>query len=281
VYACVTERPAELVTRTLDRDQAEIVARFPGVSDPNLIAVLPDGRAVLTVVYSDRARLVAVERDKNPVSMVTTTEETSAPVTVAGPRQMAFLIGPIPRDTIALADTETGLITRRIPPHKGEIVSLAASPDGGTLYFAAGGTVWSISSAGGEARPIRAGNRVVASPSGRDLLVSMLESPNMRLFRVPLNGGPEVEISADRSHSVEYSLLSSGAWNADGRLLVSLQDSGLSAPAVLDTATGRLLPLPFETATDYTSMGWLPDGRIMALRIGATSTLWRFAPAPK
>jgi len=273
--------PAELVTRSPDRDQTETMARFPGVSDPNLIAVLPDGRVVLTVVYSDRARLMAAERGKNPVSMVTTTEETSAPVAVAGPRELAFLIGPVPRDTVALADIETGLITRRIAPGKGEIVSLAASPDGGTLYFAAGGTVWSISSAGGDARKIRAGNRVVAAPTGRALLVSVLESPNMRLFRVPLDRGPEVEIPADGSHALEYSVLSSGAWNRDGRLLVSLLDLWFLAPAVMDTVTGRVQPLPFDNASDYASMAWLPDGRMVALRIGMRSTLWRFAPERK
>ena len=279
VYACVTDQPAELVSRSPDRDDSEIVARFLGVSDANAMTVLPDGRAVLTVVYSDRARLIAVERGKNPVAMVTTAEETSAPLTMAGPREIAFMIGPRPRDTIALADIETGLITRRIAPGKGEILSLAASPDGGTLFFAAGGTVWSIASAGGEARKIRAGNRVVAAPSGRALLVSVLQNPDMRLFRVPLDGGPEVEIPADRSHSVEYSFLSSGAWNRDGRLLVSLQDSWFNEPAVLDTLTGRVQPLPFDNANSYLSMAWLPDGRMMALRLGTRSTLWRFQPA--
>ena len=87
------------------------------------------------------------------------------------------MIGPAPRGTIAFADVETGRITRRIAPGKGEIVSLAASPDGGTLYFAAGGSIWSIPSAGGQARKVRAGDRVVADPSGRALLVSVLESP--------------------------------------------------------------------------------------------------------
>jgi hypothetical protein len=120
---------------------------------------------------------------------------------------------------------------------------------------------------------------VVAAPDGRTLLVSVLESPDMRLFRVPLDGGPEVEIPADRSHSVEYSLLSAGAWNRDGRLLVSLQDNWFNTPAVLNTLTGRVLPLPFDNANSYLSMAWLPDGRIVALRIGTRSTLWRFQQA--
>jgi serine/threonine protein kinase/dipeptidyl aminopeptidase/acylaminoacyl peptidase len=279
LYSCVTDLPAELVSRPLDRDQTETWARFPEVSDPDLLAVLPDGRVVLTVLYSDRPRLMVAEPGKKPVAMVATTEENSTPITVTGPREIAFLIGPVPRATVAFADVETGRITRRIAPGKGEIVSLAASPDGGTLYFATGGTIWSIPSAGGQARKIRAGDRVVADPSGRALLVSALESPHPRLFRVPLDGSPETEIPADASHAPRYSHLAPSSWNADGRLLVSLHETWFAAPAVMDTRNGHVQPLPFDKTSDYASMAWLPNGRMIALRIGMRSTLWRFAPA--
>jgi hypothetical protein len=172
---------------------------------------------------------------------------------------------------------ETGLITRRIAPGKGEIVSLAASPDGRTLYFATGGTIWSIPAAGGDARKVRAGYRVVADPSGRAVFVSTLESPNMRLFRVPLDGGPETEVPADAAHAIRYSHLSPGSLNASGGMLVSLHDTWFAGPAVVDTRSGRVQPLPFDKLSDYVSMAWLPDGRMMALRIGMRSTLWRFA----
>jgi serine/threonine protein kinase len=107
-------------------------------------------------------------------------------------------------------------------------------------------------------------------------LVSVLESPKMRLFRVPLDGAPETEIVADPSHSVAFQLLSPGSWNPDGRLLVTLHDSWFTGPAVLDTHSGRIQPLPFDNSSDYGSLGWLPDGRIMALRVSLRSTLWRF-----
>ena len=276
IYACVTDVPAELVSRPLDHDETQTVARFPWVSDPDSIVVLPDGRVVMGEFYSGRSRLIVVERGKSPVAMASTTEETSIPATLAGQREIAFLIGPEPRGTIAFADIETGRITRRIAPGRGEIVSLAASHDGTTVYFAAGGVIWSIPSAGGEARKIRSGNRVVTDRSGRALLISILESPKMRLFRVPLNGESETEIPADPAHSVAYQLLSPGSWNPDGRLLVSLHDSWFSGPAVLDTSTGRVQPLPFDNGSDYSSLSWLPDGRILALRVSLRSTLWRF-----
>src|SRR5262249_13810442 len=69
-----------------------------------------------------------------------TTEETAAPITVAGPHSIAFAIGPEPHQTVAIADTSNGRISGRIAPGKGEIVSLAATPDGKTIYFAAGHT---------------------------------------------------------------------------------------------------------------------------------------------
>jgi len=278
VYACVTDLPAALVSRPLDRDQEETWAQFPEVSDPDFLAVLPDGRVALTVLYSGHPRLMVAEPGKKPVAMVATMEDTATPVTVAGPREIAFLIGPVPRTTIAFAEVETGRIMRRIAPGRGEIVSLAASPDGGTLYFAAGGVIWSIPSAGGQARMIRTGNQVVADSSGRALLVTVPESPNARLFRVPLDGSAQTEIRADTSHAPGYSHLSPAGWNADGRLLVALHEMWFSAPAVLDTRNGHVQPLPFDKTSDYYNMAWLPNGRMIALRIGMRSTLWRFAP---
>lgn len=138
--------------------------------------------------------------------------------------------------------------------------------------------MWSIPSAGGEARKIRAGNRVIAAPTGKELLVNVLDSPNMRLFRVPLDGGAESEVPVDPSHALADSSLAPGSWKADGRLLIGLHDSWFTGPALLDTATGRVQPLPFDGRTDYGAMSWTPDGRIMALRGSMRSPLWHFSP---
>jgi len=281
IYASIMDWPAEIVRRPVDKDQPETLARFQEVSDPDIFAVMPDGRVALTVLYSDRARLMAVAPGKNPVPLAATTEETSAPVTTVGSREVAFLIGHDPRGVIAIADLETGRVTRRISPDKGEIHSLAASPDGRTLYFATVDTVWSVPSAGGEARKVRAGNRVVADSSGKALFISVLESTNVRLFRVALDGAPETEVQADAADAVRYSHVSAGSLSADGRLLISLHNGWFSAPGILDTHTGRVQPLPFDGASDYESMAWLPDGRMVALRHKENSTLWRFSPSPE
>jgi DNA-binding beta-propeller fold protein YncE len=119
---------------------------------------------------------------KNPVPLVATTEQNSFPMTAAGPRQIAFMIGP---DTIAVAETATGRITSRIAPGKGGISSIASSPDGKTLYFSAGGRIWSAPSSGGESGLIRAGDIVRADPSGRSLVIETVEGAKTRLFTFP------------------------------------------------------------------------------------------------
>jgi serine/threonine protein kinase len=47
---------------------------------------------------------------------------------------------------------------------------------------------------------------------------------------------------------------------------------------ILITRDGRITRLPSDDVSDYHSMTWLPDGRIMALHVGLRATLWRFQP---
>jgi len=178
-------------------------------------------------------------------------------MTAVGPREIAFVIGPAPHQTIAMADTASGRITRRISLNKGDIVSLAASPDGKTLYAAAGGTIWAVSSSGGEPRLIQAGDSVTADPSGRQLLISAGETSKFRLFTVPSEGGSEQEIVMNGPSSLAGFLpLSPNALSTDGRLLHALgeSDSWFNAPGLLDTATGRITRLASDDASDYHSM---------------------------
>ena len=65
----------------------------------------------------------------------------------------------------------TGRVLSRISIGKGDIASLAASPDGATLHFAGNRAVWSVHSKGGEARMVRAGDNVAMDPSGRSLVL--------------------------------------------------------------------------------------------------------------
>ena len=146
-----------------------------------------------------RLRLMAAEKGKDALPQVNTSEENAAPMTLAGSREIAFVIGPEPFQTIALADIASGRITNRISPGKGVINWLTASADGGTLYFCAGGSVWAVSSAGGAPRVVSTGETAVMEPSGRSLVVVRGEK-SARIFRVPSDGATETEIPADRSN---------------------------------------------------------------------------------
>ena len=284
-YANMVDRPVNVVRFAPDGTRLERLATFQQVPDHTTMAVLPDGRAVVPVRASSELRLMAVQKGKDPAPLVNTTEETAAPVTACGSREIAFMVGPEPHETIAFAEPASGRMVRTIAPGKGPVDSIACSPDGKTVYFAARGVVWSIPSAGasGEARKIRSGDGVVADPSGRRLIIQVQSSMQLHRFSVPLDGGSEREIPADSSIPVASLPLSPNALHADGRLLTPLlpHDTWFNPPGMIDTVTGRITRIPSDNLSDYQSIGWTPDGQVMALNIGLRAALWKFQPVPR
>jgi WD40 repeat protein len=282
VYANLVERPTDLVRLSLRGDRIERIAGVPLTEESRLhiISGLPDGRGVVVSTAGGHARLMVAEKGKDLVPLIATAEETASPLTAVGPGEIAFVIGPMPQETIALADTASGRITRRITPGKGVINSLASSPDGKTLYFGANGSVWAIPPSGGEARMIRTGDSVTADPSGRGLIISRIETSRMRLFRVSPDGQSEQEIPMDNSISLMSIALSPNALSSDGHLLAPLspRDSWFNHPVIIDTASGRITRIPSDNLSDYHSMAWLPDGRVLALQIGLRAKIWKFTP---
>lgn len=280
VYISLMDRPTELVRRSLTNGQTEHIASYSQLPLPMLVE-LPDGRAVVAERTAGRTRLMVVEKGKQPIPLTSTAEETSAPMTAAGPHGIAFIIGTEPHQALAVADTTSGRIAQRISLNKGKIVSLASSLDGKTLYAAAGGVIWAVSATGSEPHMIRAGDSVATDPSGRYLVINANEASKTRLFSVPLEGGAEREIKMDPSQPLMGTWwLSPNSVSADGRLLFPLQplDSWFSPIGLIDTATGRVTRVASDDVSDYHSMAWLPDGRILALRVGLRSTLWKFQP---
>jgi hypothetical protein len=147
--------------------------------------------------------------------------------------------------------------------------------------------IWSIpssgASAGTQARKIRAGDSVVADPSGGRLIVQVQESSHSHQFSVPLDGGPEREIPPVSSFAVAPLAVSSKALHADGRMLTSLllRDSFFNAPAVINTVTGRITRIPSDNLSDYQSFGWTPDGHVITVKIGLRATMWKFQPVSR
>jgi predicted Ser/Thr protein kinase len=287
LFIGLVDRPQEVVRLSEGGgDPLERIAAFPVSSDFDQVLLLPDGRTVTPDSARGRLRLMAAEKGKDALPLVNTQEENAAPMTLAGPREIAFVIGPAPFLTIALADTASGRITHRISPGKGVIHWLTASADGSTLYFCAGGSVWAVSSAGGAPRAVSTGETAVMEPSGRSLIVVRGESSHARMFRVPLDGAAEQEIPPDSSSHLLGGIggyFSSGSIDARGRLLISINpvDSWFNPIGILDTATGRITRVPEDILSDHHSAVWAPGGKIISMRTGLRATMWKFTPEGK
>jgi eukaryotic-like serine/threonine-protein kinase len=153
-----------------------------------------------------------------------------------------------------------GRIARRIPFDGGPIAALAASQN--------------------SPKKIRAGDAVAADPNGQFLLVESVESPNIRLLRVPLNGGPEQEIPGMGAFS-PANIIIGGAVDRQGRILTPLGAlTFFWPPGMVDSRTGRWSRIPVDAALDYHQMAWTPDGKILALALDQQATLWKFHAAP-
>ena len=277
LYLDQWQRPAALMRFSASGGHAEKLAGFPSAEvDAENFALLDDGRAVVSQIVAGLSRLVAIEPGKAPVPLLPNTrEETAMPVTVAGPGEVAFLIGAESRRAIAVASVGKGQITRRVPFGHGAVEALAATRDGKTLFCAAEDMVWAIGPSG-DVRKLRRGNRVAVDPDGKYLLVESIETPAIRFFRVPLDGGPEQEIPrTGPGRAAAY--ITPNSVGRGGRIVTPLGSSVWNWPAgVLDPTTGLYTKIPIDSDLDFHSMAWTPDGRILALGLDMQSTLWKF-----
>jgi predicted Ser/Thr protein kinase len=280
LYIDQTERPVNIVRFPPAGGHAQTVAALRGEFNqtPAMVA-LPDGRIVSQQLVGGRGRLVIVEAGKEPVPLVNTEEPTSPPVALAGRGEIAFAIGPESKREIAFASYTNGRITRRFPFRQGPFFALAASADGKTLYCVGAGGIWSVPSAGGEPVRVHDGSGVAVDPNGSFLLVQVMESNKVRLFRVPLHGGAETEIPL---HGVARlaAIQIGNSIAKDGRLLTTLgnADSWFTPPGLIDLATGLVQKIQVDQLGDYLTMDWTPDGQAVAAVLGLRSTIWRFQP---
>jgi eukaryotic-like serine/threonine-protein kinase len=273
------------------QDLRRAIAQFPAEGGASLriatlsngplgsIIPLADGRVVAEQNLAGRSRLVALEAGKDPVAIITTNEETAAPVTTIGENEIAFLVGRPPRRTIGVASLKTGRVMRRIAFDKGIINSLTASPDGKTIYCSAAGSIWRIPESG-EPQKICAGQSVAADPDGKSLIVKILEAPKARLLRVPLDGSSAHEIVLNGPFHLTFDPVSSAEISHDGRMLVPMAslDDWFFVPGIIDLATGRMSRITTDQMGDYHSICWMPNGKVAALANELRSTIWKFTP---
>jgi len=286
IYLDQIDRPIHVLRFPATGGHVEVVGAIAtsGVAgffnDVHTFAVLPDGRVVVPQALGGRERLALIAEGKDPVPLVNTTEESGNPVAPAGPGEVVFMLGSMPRRTIAKASVANGRIIQRIAFDKGQVTGLAASPDGRTIYaVVADGVIWEIPADGVEPKKIRNGLTVSVSPDGRALLVGEVAGTAVRLVRVPLDGSPEQAIpySGDLKPGLQ---VNPNAMGKDGQILLPLGTSTWYVPpGLLDPLTHRLTLIKTDYVTDIHSIGWAPDGGVMALGFDLRSTMWKFRPS--
>ncbi len=275
IYLDQSERLTELVR--IVKGHAERFASSRAL--PNLqFTLLPDGRPVWTEATAGRRRLAVIERGKEPAPVILTSDETAAPVSTAGPGLLAAMLSGAGKIDIGIVSSATGRIVRRIPFDKGTVWSMAATPDGRTLYCVAAHGVWAVPAAGGTPVRIHDGDTVALDPDGKFLVVMATDPAGTRISQIPLTGGASREIVVHGDlRPTPY--LGPRAISRDGRMLDGLEsDSWYYAPGLIDLSTGRATLIPTDLAGDYFSLNWTDDGQIMAIISQMRSAIWKFTP---
>jgi hypothetical protein len=158
--------------------------------------------------------------------------------------------------------------------------AIAGSPDGTTIFFVAGGTLWSTSADGGDPQKLRGADSVAISRDGRQLIIVLNEVSGIRLVRRGLPGGDEQEVPIRGDVRLTPWPIAPNAVARDGRiaLRVSRKDSWFWPAAILDPRTGSIEFLPEASTTDMLTPGWDDQDRVLAIAKFTRGTLWRFQP---
>ena len=275
IYLDQCDRGGELVRFSANGGKVERVVAISNPDELEYFTVLADGRTVWAERTASHTRLILVEPGKDPSPLINSNEETAGPMTAVGSDQVAFMIGPQPRHTIALAALSNGRITRRLNFDRGEVTALATSPDAKTLYCVASGTVWAVPLSGDAPRRIRTGDGIAVDAATQSLVIEVREPPNSRLVRIPLSGGPEQEIAGP----FHLGFFIDPGSVRNGKLVAPMgAPTWYWPPGIFDLATGKSARIPLDYTNDFHNITWTPDGRIMAMTADWRATIWKFTP---
>ncbi|HEV2423934.1 MAG TPA: protein kinase [Terriglobia bacterium] len=280
IYLDQLSRPLELVRFPAAGGTPETLSSSEGGAGRGSVTVpLVDGRVVFASLVAGRSRLLAVKSGGEAVPLIETKEETSLPACQAGKGEIAFVLGSPGHAVIAIASLADGRIVNRLAGTPGsDVTSLAASPEGETLYYVVSGTVWAIAASGGQPRQIGPGDSVVADANGKNLIVQLIDKEGVRLLRVPVSGGAEQPIPIVSDLPLAPVQLSPNAIGKDGRVLLSVAAPGFVGAGFLDPRSGKLEKIPLTFTGDVLAPGWLGDGRVLSGAWPFRSALWRFRP---
>ncbi len=101
-------------------------------------------------VMAGRTRLLIGGPELEFSPFLTTDEESALPAAPVGTGAITFRIGPPNHREVAVASLRDRRVVYRVPVNANQITSLAASPEGKTIYYASGGYIFAASVHGGE-----------------------------------------------------------------------------------------------------------------------------------
>jgi hypothetical protein len=243
---------------------------------------LPDGRIAYEASVASRGTVMITRPGKNAIPLIETEEETQGPLALAGKDLIAMRIGKpgggYKNKMVALVSVADGRVVQRLESTRGIAMgSMAASPDGKTIYYTSDATVWAVSVDGGEPRKIGAGENLAAHPNGKEIVATRDEGTSIGLYRIPIGGGTEQRIPFNTDLLLNPTL-SPAAIRGDGRIAVTVlrPDSWWDEPGILDPATGKVERLNVPYSGDAGGPAWTTDGRMISSGLLIEGSLWRF-----
>jgi serine/threonine protein kinase len=281
LYVDTIDNPAELMRFAAAGGVPERIAATSG----NLVmspVQLPDGAILLPTQVLGRRRLLLAGRGSELKPFLDAAEQATPPATVVGDKLLAFLSGNIGKPPlITLASLADGRIVKRLEASSGAAPqSLAASPDGRTLYYVDAGSLFAIDTEGGSPRKLRAASGIAVDlhtvpPS---LIVQVGDREGVRLCRTDLAGGAEFPLPYQSPLRLASLPLSTAAVGPDGRIAVTVisADSWFREAALLDPLTGGVVRVPVAFEGDIFYPAWGRDGSLLGMGVSIRSSLWRF-----
>ena len=241
-----------------------------------------NGRLLVPSLVAGRRQLLVTGESGDLRPFTGLSEPTFGPATLAGRDTVAFLTGPAAAPPLlAIVARSDGRLLKKHALPKGAVpASLAASRDGRTIFFADGGTIWSVDAASGAVKTLCPGDGVAGFPDADDVLVQRNAASGVQLVRVSLVTLAETPVLSAGPLKLAPAPLSGGAVGPDGRILVSAvsPETWLPAPAVLDPATGALALVPVRAAGEVLTASWGRGGTILAMVLGTNGEFWSFRP---
>lgn len=282
LYVDMMDRPHEILRYPVSGGVPEVI----GHADTFVMAgqymepvQASNGLLLLDSRFSGRRRMLIGKPGGDFFPLLDTREESAGPANSLANNEVALVVGSENDAQVVIASVAEGRMIRRLQGTKGKhIVSLAASSDSKTLYFAAEGFIWSIPVSDGTPLKITVGDCVTANPNGQELIVMGEQTSSPFLTRVATAGGEAKKIQIESGFSLSPVPLGSRGMSQDGKLLVTISptDSWFYRVAVLDPATGRITPVNVTYPGDTISANWGEDGRILAVGLPLKGRIWRF-----